>query len=203
MRNYEYIIACLPVLQQAAVPGADSHVADLLKAIKEQLNQADNSLVDTLLEGFDTNRLCADFYRKALKCKNSFIRDYFAYDLELRNIKVEYLNSALHRQPDQDIVELNPGEEREEFEGRAEVMAVLETHDILGRERGLDNLLWNKIDELTIHELFSITSILGFIARLQIVDRWEKLDPATGKEYFRRFVEEIRSTYDNKKNTII
>ena len=52
-------------------------------------------------------------------------------------------------------------------------------------------------------DVFDIEAILGFIAKLKIIDRWDKLDPETGRELFRKLVEEIRSTYDNKKNNMI
>lgn len=82
-------------------------------------------------------------------------------------------------------------------------MAVLENGDILRRERGLDDLMWKRIDEITVMDVFDIEAILGFIAKLKIIDRWDRLDPETGRELFRKLVEEIRSTYDNKKNNMI
>ena len=36
--------------------------------------------------------------------------------------------------------------------------------------------------------------ILGFTAKLKIIDRWNKLDPETGRELFRKLVDEIRKT---------
>ena len=73
-------------------------------------------------------------------------------------------------------------------------MAVLEQSDILSRERGLDKLLWEKAEELTRMDLFDIDVILSFIAKLKITDRWNKLDPRTGREMFRKLVQEIRNT---------
>ena len=46
-------------------------------------------------------------------------------------------------------------------------------------------------------EVFTIDQILGFVAKLQIVARWLRLDPQTGRELFRQLVEEIRN---NKKS---
>ena len=52
-------------------------------------------------------------------------------------------------------------------------------------------------------DVFDIEVILGFTAKMKIIDRWDKLDPDTGHDLFRRLVEEIRATYDNKKNNMI
>ena len=63
--------------------------------------------------------------------------------------------------------------------------------------------MWRKADELTLWSLFDMSVILAFTAKLKVVERWEKLDPETGQKYFRKLVQEIRATYDNKKNTDI
>ena len=76
---------------------------------------------------------------------------------------------------------------------------MLAGNDIIARERGLDLLMWNHIEESTVHDFFDIDAILAFTAKLKIIDRWDKLDPQTGAELFRRMVTDIRATYDNKK----
>lgn len=202
MDNYEYIIAGLPALQQAPTGASHADADRIMASIREQLSEKDNALVDLLLSGWDAESLDSAFYLKALNHRNHFIREYFAYDLNLRNLKVEYLNKSLGRPEDMDIVRLE-GMDGSDFEGRQEIMSVLEGADILKRERGLDDLMWKKIEEITIMDVFDIEVILGFIARLKIIDRWDKLDPDTGNELFRKLVEEIRATYDNKKNNLI
>jgi hypothetical protein len=97
-----------------------------------------------------------------------------------------------------DILVLDEEAEPREFEGFKQVMSVLEGEDILERERGLDDLMWAKIDEIVGLQVFTLDAILGFTAKLQIIARWLKLDPETGRELFRRLVDEIR----NNKNSI-
>ena len=83
----------------------------------------------------------------------------------------------------------------EEFEEAAALDNVLGAGDILSRERGLDDLMWAKIDNLTLFNYFDIDVILGFIAKLNIVARWFKLDEQTGREMFKRLVDEVRGTF--------
>ncbi len=201
MNNYEYVIAGLPVLQYGQGRGAGVGADGIIAEIRSLLSSKDNFLLDFLLSGCGDGSLDSDFYAKALSHRNRFIRGFFAYDLNLRNAKVEWINRTLSRPEGQDIVcadSWNP-----EFEGRAEIDAVLSGSDILRREKGLDELMWAHIEELTLNDLFDIELILGFTAKLKIVDRWEKLDPETGQKFFRKLVQEIRSSYDNKKNTDI
>ena len=202
MNNYEYIVASLPTLQTGQTKSAHAGAEQIVQSIREQLSEKDNGLVDLLLSGYESDNLDAGFYHEALHHRNRFIREFFEYDLNLRNIKVEYLNRSLGRPEDMDTVSPE-GWDGSSFDGRQEIVTVLEGDDILKRERGLDDLMWRKIDEITVMDVFDMEAILGFIAKLKIIDRWDKLDPDTGHDLFRRLVEEIRATYDNKKNNMI
>ena len=196
MNNYEYIGASLPVITSDF--RGDLDYQGVIAEIRSQLSKKDEAILDTLLDGFDADKLDADFYRKALSSPDKFIRDYFSYDLDVRNTRVEFLNKALNRPDGMDIMVLDEEAEPVEFEGRRQVMGVLEGSDILERERGLDNLMWEKIDEIVGLQVFTLDAILGFAAKLQIIARWLRLDPETGRELFRKLVDEIR----NNKNSI-
>lgn len=194
MNNYEYIVASLPVIASDYRGPLDTDA--IISEIRSQLSPKDEAVLDTLLKGFDSDSLDAEFYRTALASKNRFIAGYFGYDLDVRNCRVAYLNKALGRPEGQDLLVLDEDEPRE-FEDLEKVNAVLEGSDILERERGLDDIMWERIDELTLMEIFTLDQILGFVAKLQIVARWLRLDPQTGRELFRQLVEEIRN---NKKS---
>ncbi len=201
MANYEYIIASLPVLHQEDARSEHLVAEEILSEIRENLSARDNSVLDLLLEGYDPEQLGADFYRRALAHGNRFIRGWFRFDLDLRNATVAFLNDSLARPEGQDLVLLEE-REAEEFPEEEAVQQVLNRADLLQRERGLDDLRWQKVDELTVLDVFDLELILGYVAKLKIVDRWLQLDPESGRELFRRLVEDIRSTYDNKKQNI-
>ncbi len=190
MNNYEYIIASLPV------PGKDAGKLDadaLIEEIRSQCSAQDNALIDSLLGSFDPDRLDFDFYSKASRSRNSYLKNFLLFDLKLRNAKVEYLNKALGRPEGTDIMPLPEGVDSG-FDQKAEVDAVLAGKDILARERGLDDIMWAKADELVQMHIFDIDILLSFITKLKITDRWSKLDPESGRELFRRLVQEIRNT---------
>ena len=187
MNNYEYIIACLPVLDAGPVPSAGAIVED----IRSQCSKADNVLIDTLLDSFNPDKLNSSFYEAALGSSNGFIREYLLWDLRVRNTKAEFLNRSLGRPEEQDVVDI-PGSS--DFDEKPSVCEILEQPDILQREKGLDSLMWDKAQELISMHLFDMDVILSFIARLMIADRWNKLDPGTGRELFHKLVDEIRKT---------
>ena len=201
MANYEYIIASLPDIT-AGWKFGDKGPEDYIDEIVSLCSEKDRQLIGFLLSGYANENLDAEFYSKALVHGNAFIREFFRFDLNMRNAKVKYLNKALGRAADRDVLafpEETPQEILDamsrEFEEALDLETVLYQTDILSRERGIDDLMWEKIDDLTTFNYFDIDAILGFIAKLNIVARWYKLDEQTGREMFKRLVDEVRGTF--------
>lgn len=192
MNNYEYIVASMPDIRPGwnfGDKGPDVYIGE----IRELCSDRDRELVDLLLSGYDDSNLNEEFYRKVTAHRNRFIREYFSFDMNVRNMKVQYLNRSLGRPAEKDVMVLS--EEPAEFGEAPAVAAVLSKEDILSRERGLDDIMWEKIDSITTFDYFDIEAILGFIAKLQIVARWFRLDEQQGREMFRKLVEEVRGTF--------
>ena len=210
MSNFEYIISSLPYLtmdfKYAGQAGFNSVISD----IKRDLDEKDQGLVEFLLKGFSEKDLDADFYAAALRQRNRFLREYFRFDLNLRNAKVRYLNAQLGREPDQDVM---TGEDPEaedvdidgfrftggEFEEALKVDNILAEKDLVSREKGLDDVLWDKIDSLATVHYFDIEAVLAYIAKLHIVTRWLNLDEEVGRDVFRRLLKDVRGTYKGVK----
>ena len=198
MNNYEYIIASLPLIKLDERAGGSVDASSVIEEIRSQLSDRDDRLMELLLESYNPDKLDAALYRKAFKSSSRFLHSHFLFDLQLRNTRVEYLNAALGRPEGKDTLRLEELEDVD-FEQKEEVEAVLAGNDIIAREKGRDLLMWNHIEESTVHDFFDIDALLAFTAKLKIIDRWDKLDPQTGAELFRRMVTDIRATYDNKK----
>ncbi|MBQ6016142.1 MAG: DUF2764 family protein [Bacteroidales bacterium] len=190
MNNYEYIIAGLPFLSQDGREAPDTEA--ILADIREQLSEKDAKTLDFLLSAYAPDMPDAAFYLEAQKSRNRFIREFFALDLGVRNAKVEYLNRSLGRPEGTDVVNPDPEKDLPEFDQEPELDAILETDDILGRERALDNFYWKSADALTVLDVFDLDLILAFVVKLKQVERWLKLDEATGRELFRKLVKEIK-----------
>ena len=186
MANYEYIISSLPAVSKDWKYGES-----YLQWIKTQLSARDIKIVDTLLDGFKEENLNPAFYEAALKHGNRFIREYFAFDLGLRNTKARFLNKVFGRPVNQDTIDLGTGDS----EDTVKVEETLAGDDILGRERGLDDIKWQKINELTTFNYFDIEALLGMVAKMRIIERWRTLDEETGREMFNNLIKETRDTF--------
>ena len=201
MKNYEYIVASLPDITTGWKFG-DKGPQDYIEEIVSLCSDKDRDLIEFLMRGYMDENLNADFYAKALTHKDRFISEYFRFDLNVRNAKVKYLNKALGRPSEKDVLVFSEDAPQavldavsEEFEEAADLETVFNAGDILSRERGIDDLMWEKIDNLTTFNYFDIDAILGFITKLNIVARWYKLDEQTGREMFKRLVDEVRGTF--------
>ena len=207
MSNFEYIISSLPFLTTDYKYEDGQGFFTVLEEIKENLGEKDLESLDFLLDGFDPKKLGADFYALALKSPTKFIREYFRFDLNLRNAKVRYLNHVLGRPEDQDVLTGKGKEDEEdldidgyrftggEFEEKLKVQAALESASLLDREKALDDVTWEKIDSLETFHYFDLTAVLAYVAKLHIVDRWLALDEETGRELFHKLVKEVKGTF--------
>ena len=202
MKNYEYIVASLPDISTGWKFG-EKGPEDYIEEIVSLCSEKDRKLIEFLLSGYLEENLNAGFYGEALTHKDAFIREYFRFDLNVRNAKVKYLNKALGRDADKDVLTFPEDTAQpildaiaEEFEEAAALETILNTGDILSRERGIDDLMWEKINSLTTFNYFDIDAILGFITKLNIVARWYKLDEQTGREMFKKLVDEVRGTFN-------
>ena len=202
MNNYVYLIAGLPDFTPDWRQGEKS-LDGYLEQMRELLSEKDNETISFIIKGFDKDQIGFDFYKEALAHRIGFIREFFQFDLNVRNQKVRYLNHALGRDADKDILSMRDPEAEEtglepeepEFKESARLQSILEGNDILSRERGIDDLYWDKIDELTLFDYLNFDKILGVMAKMMIIRRWLILDEETGRAMFKKLVDEVRGTF--------
>lgn len=191
MANYEYIISSLPAISREWKFGEGRTLDGYIEWIKSQLSDSDDKSVDRLLDGFKDECLDKGFYEAALKDSNRFIREYFTFDLGFRNIKARFLNKVFGRPVSQDTINIEIGE----FEEAAKIEEILSGKDILARERGLDSIKWDKINKITTFSYFDLDAVLGIIAKMRLIERWEALDEESGREMFQNLIDETRGTF--------
>lgn len=64
----------------------------------------------------------------------------------------------------------------------------------LERELELDRLRWQALDELGREEPFGLSAILAFAVKLQLTERWARMDDEAGKQKVEDFVDENLKT---------
>ena len=194
MHNYHYIVASLPELT-SGWKFQERSAEQIIGEIRELCGKDDLALLDILQESFVPENLTQEFYQKALASGNSFIREYFTFDLKVRNAKVRYLNRELSRPADKDVISISLQEENSEED--AGIEAAFKGTDLLARERAVDDLYWEKADALSLMHWFDMNVIMAFVLKLHIIDRWNLLDEQTGREMFRKLVDNLTQTNKN------
>ena len=202
MNNYVYIIAGLPDFTPDWGQG-DKSLEDYLHQVKELLSEKDQETLRLIEDGFNKEKIGLEFYKEALASRSTFIQEFFQFDLNVRNAKVRYLNQALGRDPQKDVLSLvDPDAEEQgieveepEFKEAARLQGILEGKDILARERGIDDLYWDKIDEITLFDYLNFSKVLGLVVKMMIIRRWLLLDEEAGRAMFKRLVDEVRGTF--------
>ena len=189
MDNYVYIVAGLPELT-SSFENMGFNYATVKEGIMELLSEKDQQLVEFMEEGFNEDNLGAEFYEKAAKSKNRFIREYFDFDARLRNLKVGYLAKRLGKKGEDYMVELPEAD----FEEGKQIQEILADADFVDREQRMDELKWEKASDIARMDYFNMNAILAFLVKAKTVQRWAELDPEKGTEMFHKLVKEIRGT---------
>lgn len=196
MNNYHYIIAGLPELLLKG-ENKDFSYRTIRDGIYSWSSDKDKRLIEWLEFGNTDSNLNIHFYNAALKHGNSFIRDYYKMDLQIRNRKVDYVarsNNAISASSAYTINPENCDISLEESDS-ARLDRIFQTADILEKEQMLDKYKWEKIDSFTTFNYFDINKILAFLAKAMLIERWNRLDREQGMKLFEKLVQEIKGTY--------
>tara|TARA_B100000959_G_scaffold182375_1_gene190678 strand:- start:8500 stop:9336 length:837 start_codon:yes stop_codon:yes gene_type:complete len=153
------------------------------------------------------NQLIHLFYGNICNDETFFIRSWFLFEFNLKNI-LTCLNSRKHGTPleneiiGDDFVAQNLKKSNERYFGLSKeldyiepVINLFEHKDVLEREKGIDQLKWDYLDELTTFKYFSVEVLMSFLIKLGITERWIKLDKETGKTFLNKMVNELRESF--------
>lgn len=148
--------------------------------------------------------LAAAYYHHAASSKNTFVRDWFLFNRNVNNILIAltarkygfsaapYLvgedetTSALATSGARDF---GLGTELDYLE---EVARIHELADPVEKERKLDLLKWEWLEEHTFFHYFSVERLFAFLVRLDIIERWTHIDKERGGRLFRNLVERLK-----------
>lgn len=152
----------------------------------------------------DEDRLAQLYYASASGSKNAFLADWFRFNQTLRNVLLIYTCRQLGWDPEHYIVGDSPIEEAlltskakdfglgEELPYIAQIIHIAEEKDIAKRERLIDVLRWQWLEEHTVWTVFDIENVLSYYLRLGIIERWQRLDEEKGKAVFRDIVMSLK-----------
>lgn len=151
------------------------------------------------------DHLAALYYEYAMRSENEFISSWFEFNLALNNILVAFTarkykwEVARHIIGNTEVCEALRTSSARDFGLSTEVdcleslMKISETTDLVEREKKLDSLRWNWVEEATFFNYFTIERIFAFLLQLEMIERWIALDKEKGNQLFRSIIESLKN----------
>ena len=69
---------------------------------------------------------------------------------------------------------------------------ISEITELVEREKKLDSLRWNWMEEATFFDYFTVERIFAFLLQLEMIERWIALDKEKGNQLFRSIIDALK-----------
>ena len=150
------------------------------------------------------DKLHGFYYHYAMKCGNKFVSDWFELNLNINNI----LAAMAARKYKMDVTKVSVGSNfvaealrssnardfglADDLEYFEQLTRINDTVDLVEREKKIDLLKWNWMEDNTFFNYFTIEKIFVFLMKLEMIERWVSLDKEKGNEMFRKLIDQLK-----------
>ena len=150
------------------------------------------------------DKLHGFYYHYAMKCGNKFVSDWFELNLNVNNI----LAAMAARKYKMDVAKVAVGTNfvaealrssnardfglADDLEYFEQLTRINDTVDLVEREKKIDLLKWNWMEDNTFFNYFTIEKIFVFLMKLEMIERWVSLDKEKGNEMFRKLIDQLK-----------
>lgn len=167
--------------------------------IREYINDAwqQNSM-------FAEDRLYTLYYEFASKSQNEFVRDWFNFNLDLNNLQTAFtgrkyaLSTAGLIVGSGEVADAlrNSGARdwglSQSLEFFDEFARLQDMKNLSEREHSLDKLKWRWLDDHTFMHYFTVEPLFAYLIKMQIVERWARLDREKGQALLRQMIADLK-----------
>lgn len=150
------------------------------------------------------NRLTALYYAYAVKCRNQFVSSWFAFNQVINNVLV----ALTARKYKWDVASLIVGDSEicdslrtsnardfglgSDVDCLDQLVKISETEELLEREKKIDQLRWNWMEEASFFNYFTVERLFVFLLQLEMIERWISLDKEKGNQMFRKIIANLK-----------
>jgi hypothetical protein len=161
------------------------------------------------------NYLTELYYDHALESGNQFLTNWFAFEKNVTNMLTGLTCRKYEKDPEDEVIGTDSVAEAvknssakdfglsAELDYASHVLNITEKDNLLSREKSLDQLKWDQINELTLFHYFSTEVVLAYTLKIQMIYRWMHLDVKTGKEMFKQMIDELKESFEFSKEFLI
>lgn len=189
------------ILQVRSDEKTDSRIPQFMTCfVKEFVSEEWNSY-----SLFAEDRLYSLYFEYAMNQGNAFVESWFSFRLDLNNIRTAFTARKFNLDIQSLIVGQGEIANALRTSGARDwglsqtlpyfdrIARIQEETDLTARERKIDMLQWEWLEENTFFNYFSIERILSYLLRLGIVERWTRLDSVEGQKFFRAMIDDLKS----------
>ncbi|MEG1545977.1 MAG: DUF2764 family protein [Bacteroides sp.] len=152
-----------------------------------------------------TNSLASYYYDYAMNCKNKFVSSWFELNLNINNLLTAYtarkykVEVAPNIVGQTEVCEAIRTSNARDFGLQGVIdyfeplLRISETVELVEREKKIDMLKWNWIEDAAFFDYFTVEKLFAFLLRLEMIERWISLDKEKGRELFRKIIESLKN----------
>ena len=153
---------------------------------------------------FPEDAIMLDYYTYAMGCPNAMIAEWYKFNFNITNI----LTAMIARKNGWNVADFILGDNEinemirtanskdfdlsHEFDYVTDLMKIVDCENPVMKEKQIDAFRWLWLDDHTFFNIFSIDAVFAYFCKLEMLERWEKLDVEQGRETFRQIIENLR-----------
>ena len=181
-------------------------IAPLAKVVRDYTSTENEGDEDVDLSQPFAKALMTAYYKACAASGSRLLREWSATDRTIRNI----VAATLARRQGIAAEDVVVGEDAvakalsrssaADFGLRTEVpfveqlvAAVVDEHNMVEKERKIDNIRWAELSELSAFDYFDLNAVIAYLVKANMVARWAALDAKVGREMFDRLVSELNA----------
>ena len=151
------------------------------------------------------DELSALYYAYAIANSNSFVREWYAFNLNLNNLLIASAARKFNFDASRFIVgdnevakQLRTSSARDwglngVIDYVDEVMRLSDESDLTERERKIDQLKWNWLEEHAFFHFFTVERLFAYMLQLELIERWYRLNKEEGEARLREMIARLKS----------
>ena len=178
----------------------DEEVEDVAEKEEDVDNEGNETPeYNVLLE----DKLSSLYYNEAMKRGEKFFSSWFEFNLNIGNMLAVWNCREFGLEKGEFIVGDNEIAKQLRLSSRDfsldiendynnELMMITEERDLFMREKRLDVLRWKWLEDNILYKTFDFVSVMSYLLRLEMIERWVGLNKVRGEKTFRELVGEMK-----------
>lgn len=193
--------------------------AELIALMREYENPSDSRLLPYVKLFYNTyndekivseqmlreDYLSVLYYQYGMHYKNDFLRKWFAFNLDLKNVLAaiacrkhgfDQRSMVLGDSEIANAIRLSNARDfglTGVFEQLDVLMRIADEPNLLEREKKIDALKWEWLEENSFFNYFGVEKVLSYVLKVQMIERWKALSVEKGALIFRQILADLKS----------